>query len=824
MGALVRKYKHNVSARFTALAIVLVAVTVVASVMAQTQSASINLTAKSTASTYPNVPSLTRCESRPEYDFACSGYYAYACKNTTDKVCDYNGWKVCIPEQDACTDFEATGTPPLAPPAQPSTTGSYVVTVTPNPGLRTSCTNAPGQTSPAASCVASLPSSCVTASDTVCTLSFSGENYKVCVPQGASCSSYSLSSTPVTTTPTGTPPTGGTPPPTGGTTGVPSPGTTPDANLYLAATVTCTKGGVSEVNTGLDGCDVDETITCPTGFNYVCTMNDVEPSKTCLSDTTYAVQVPNITCSAYVPPSTGGTTPPTGGNTGGEVTPPGPVPMPGPSTYACFNRATNQCVQQEGGIYSSEAECKASCTAELPAQVIKDEVSCRRYYRALRSDVKTQRVLYTARRGDVDPETRDLIDEYIAMAKDLESALKQPKCDVTTREVYFNTITDRLDVLDEKIIELEDTGFILEEDGEEIVLTEIIIQKAQEAGFQESLLNDRLITRVINTLLSTPQLTVTHVQDIRGGVENIQYFKANHQEEIVQTKLTILSKLDRIDEALTARNVSAAEKDTFMQSFKGCLKTNWGNTVGSTIASKFNQITTDVSRGEELSRIEADIAGFCGTKKESNNVDLCAKGYTKFCDVDNDTWYFSVFENPKQVAFKGNGSFVFPKEALKAAEAILAIGRTLQLGLLEPNECDSPLVPPGIKDVPEWARCSLETVTNIVNPVELRVTGVSMNEATTRERFALWIWKLANQSLTKANLQQPTASDVAATSAAFADCSAFALDDAVMEAITGLKVNNIMVGKAPDEFGCGDSLLRAEAAKVMLLLQEFLPK
>lgn len=491
-----------------------------------------------------------------------------------------------------------------------------------------------------------------------------------------------------------------------------------------------------------------------------------------------------------------------------------------PPRYTCVDKKTSLCQEDKSGVWADKAACEAECKEKEV-----DTKSCKDNYQKQRSEAKAQRTLSSKLTKEEYPEEiekllQDIIREAKTIEKVADENIKKILCDSASIDA-FEEKTGKFSAL---TVELE--AFLAEEEKKEVAskLSEEFRQRAIQEGFRGASLEQNSVTLLLKTIFSE-EWGLFDVSSVRRGVENLVHIGAQFQGELGETKEKLFQKLKQIEKVLNQRKISDEEKLLLKGVVEFCLRPIYNETVSELIQTKFTQIALDIQKGDSLKDIVGDLQDFCLKRNAESNQLLYEQGALRFNDVDTYEWYFEVFQNPKQIAIKGARGEANPKGTLKIVEALLATLRTTQTPKIEEGTCGAPDIPKEIEETPVWGACALHTALKQMGRdkqglEKLRLAG-SIIEPVTREQFALFVWHLTRaEVLTQNALKVPGSSDIESLCHVFKDCGTFSKDEAMKEAVTAMKVNELMVGKGGDEWGFGQTLLRAEAAKVLLLLQE----
>lgn len=500
--------------------------------------------------------------------------------------------------------------------------------------------------------------------------------------------------------------------------------------------------------------------------------------------------------------------------------------------YTCVNKKENICQEDSTGLFSSEAACNEACreivtsppkpTPPPPPAPIENLDNCKKTYRQIKNQIKVQRLAFEGSKYDSLPdELKDSLDVAIRSAKALE---KEAKNNIKKSLCGENALS----TFNEKYEQWDDLASGLEEEGQEASkfyeLSEEMRERAKREGFQDASLQRNSVALLLKNIFSE-SWELFDLSSIQRGVENFVHVGPKFQQELSEQKNKLFEKLKDIEKALAGKKVLDKDKISLKRAIEFCIKPIYDAATAELMETKFAQIALDVRKDESLSGIVADLEGFCEKRSSESNQLLYERGAIRFNDVDTYEWYFEIFQNPKQIAIKGSQGSVNPKGTLKKVEAILAILRTVQTPKTEEGTCGTLDIPKGIEETPPWGACAVHTALKQIGGGKqgletLRLAGSAVKPVT-REQFALFVWHLTKaEVLTKNILKVPGNSDTKSLCEIFEDCGSSSKDEAIKEAVAAMRVNGLMAGKGNGVWGFGQTLLRAEAAKVLLLLQE----
>lgn len=190
---------------------------------------------------------------------------------------------------------------------------------------------------------------------------------------------------------------------------------------------------------------------------------------------------------------------------------------------------------------------------------------------------------------------------------------------------------------------------------------------------------------------------------------------------------------------------------------------------------------------------------------ENRNDQACFLAKTvKFKDTPMLSWFFSYFNRQDQIFIKGykdeSGNLTGegrPANTMLKMEFLVAILRALESEGSEGN-C---ALRYQVKNAPEWATCAVNTAGA---KGRKWTKGEDLSSPLKREEAALWITELSGLKKGKAEI-----------AAQFNDCSKY---QNFLEAVGTVFEHSIMTGYEDKvgQFGCGNTLNRAEATKVLL--------
>lgn len=472
--------------------------------------------------------------------------------------------------------------------------------------------------------------------------------------------------------------------------------------------------------------------------------------------------------------------------------------------YSCVDREKKLCEERPIGKYATLTGCQEECSPELP---FNDEASGKKFLKKLLNEIKEQRLDYKkadfCEESDCEKVLSAFSKDAKALEKDIEKALKNFDTEAAKAVLKKN------DQLEELSLNME-TKF-LEASEFEFEIPEEVMNAASKLGFNEKVFDHAFASKILNSLYQTKLSPA----GLKLSVENLTHVGKSFQEEMADSKAGLFERVKMIEGA-----VDESELTAIRESLEFCVKPQWDASIAKLVETKLKQVILDLEKlkPDEVAR---DVMNFCSERNEENLKTLFSKGATRFRDVDTIEWYFSILQDPKQIAIKGSDGYANPKGTLKKVEALLAILRTLQTPAIEAGECANVKVNGGgLNNVPDWGSCAISRAIDMAGSKPLQLKG-SVAESATREGFALWVWKLSQEeSLTKNLFQSPSASDIASVCGDFKDCGTFKNNKDVIEAVAAMRVNGFMSGKKSDFFGFGQTLIRAEAAKVLLLMQE----
>lgn len=496
-----------------------------------------------------------------------------------------------------------------------------------------------------------------------------------------------------------------------------------------------------------------------------------------------------------------------------------PTPSPVTPRYTCVDKKTRLCQEDKSGVWADKTACETECKEKEV-----DVKSCKENYQKQRSVAKAERTLSSKLAKEEYPEEiEELLQDIISEAKTIEKIADENSRKTLCDTENTGAFEEKTKQFSDLTLELE--TFLAEEEKqkESYKAPEELIERARREGFREEIFEQNAMALLMRTVFDQPQ-ELFDISSIRSGIENLLHIGAKFQQELSGSKENLFKKVSGIEKMLSGKKISDEEKAFLKDAVEICLQPIYDTQVTGLVEAKFTQVALDIQKGESLDDLAVDLQSFCSKRNAENNQLLYRKGAVQFADVDTHEWYFEVFQNPKQIAMKGFQGQVDPKGTLKKVEALLAIPRTLQTPKVEEGSCGNPDIPKTISETPSWGICAVDTALKQVGGgkegiTKLRLAG-SVIEPVTREQFALFVWHLTRaEVLTKNVLKAPDAETKESLCKSFKDCGSFNGDGEVKEAVAAMKANGLMIGRGGDVWGFGQTLLRAEAAKVLLLLQ-----
>lgn len=541
--------------------------------------------------------------------------------------------------------------------------------------------------------------------------------------------------------------------------------------------------------------------------------------------------------------------------------------------FAC-NTTTGMCEESASGIYNKQSTCELLCEKEgssetvikeevvspqTPAQEEKqesrfqlpvaddekielpfeDDAGCTKFYRKEKIKMQAVRKDWERLKPPSDASLKKTLADCIKKGKELEASLKGATCD----EAAYTDFTNKQDNIDQcflDLIGLEE--MVLQKEKEVIIIERIkpenpqikdknerkeerkirqkpelkqsIQARVNTLQFRAAALEDPSVGTVLNACLDTE----LEGDSLKAGIESLIFIGEDYREKLAQGKAKLCGRVPAILQAAKKAKFSQGDLDEFSKAISELVNPYWDSEIQKLIEAKLVQLVADVEKGISPKALVKNTKKTSEERWADNGIALNEKHVIRFCDVPTDQWSFEVFQNPKQIAFKGSNCVVNYKSSLNIAEAVVALCRAFQL----PCEEEKFFVPSELKNVPPWAKKALAAVTQgkLQRAKALRLTG-SMTEPIKRWHFALLWHKLAQEEPAVKNFLGSLSSDEAnVCENAYKDCGTFKKDQEVKDAFAFLRKFGIMTGKKDRNVDPAGIVTRAEAAAMLLRHQE----
>lgn len=432
---------------------------------------------------------------------------------------------------------------------------------------------------------------------------------------------------------------------------------------------------------------------------------------------------------------------------------------------------------------------------------------------SIRDGIREGRAKLTAN-GDKNKEqctkVSGLFDQVAGLLDKAESEYKNGKIDEA------RVILDKVERFKEPVMEaakqcgikfeIEDRGDLRQVFSNiENIVEETVNRVVSNAFLKLQSVLDERFKQISANLAKVAEAFQKNIQDSLVALQALP--KTVEAEKVKDTKNVLVDAVANAKE--TAAQLSVANARRLNSALEKAAKINWCGKLADAIAGQAKAFKAK-STNNDLTVEDVDGFEKSVNTSEGQNMEECYKvGVSRFRDMDTAAWYYAHLQNNPffrgLMDDKGNlTGEVKPGSQTLRAEALIAIERARGLNGIE-GKCELKAKAQG---VPEWANCAV----NVAAENGLKFFG-PFDQPAARDEVASWVMTLAKKDL-------PAGGDPSYLRD-FRDIGKCKAQTEV-SAMVANKIMTGFTGENAGNWGCGQSLVRAELGAILNRLAELM--